>query len=44
MKEEKDAAEATLHQLREEMALLRRKVAQIEGQVAWFHWPNAIAL
>ena len=31
MKEERDTAEATLNQLREEMAVLRRKVAQVEG-------------
>ena len=33
VKEERDTAEATLNQLREEMAVLRRKVTQVEGMV-----------
>jgi hypothetical protein len=31
VKEERYTAEATLNQLREEMAVLRRKVTQVEG-------------
>eukprot|EP00435_Cladocopium_sp_Y103_P014578 s1128_g3.t1 len=41
VKEERDTAEATLNQLREEIAVLRRKVTQVEGERAAPVLPDA---